>query len=129
MYISKIKLHNFRGFKGDHEFTFKDGINFLVGNNNCGKTSLFRAVDFIQSGKEANPYITKDLDTAEFVSVEMELAGKDLDSFIDSAEGLNKYRQCIIEDDGLKMLRIARSSEETEIIQNIPQCLPSYQDK
>ncbi len=118
MYISKIKLHNFRGFKGDHEFTFKDGINFLVGNNNCGKTSLFRAVDFIQSGKEANPYITKDLDTAEFVSVEMELAGKDLDSFIDSAEGLNKYRQYIIEDNGLKMLRITRSSEETEIIQN-----------
>lgn len=48
----------------------------------------------------------------------MELAGKDLDSFINSAEGLNKYRQYIIEDNGLKVLKIARSSEETEIIQS-----------
>lgn len=118
MYISKVKLHNFRGFKGDHEFTFKNGINFLVGNNNCGKTSLFRAVEFIQSGKEIDSYITKDLDIEEFVSVEMELAGGDLDDFINSADSLRKYKQYIIENDGLKVLRIARSSEETEIIQN-----------
>ncbi len=118
MYISKVKLHNFRGFKSDHEFTFKDGVNFLVGNNNCGKTSLFRAVEFIQSGKEINPYITKGLDAEEFVSVEMELAGEDLESFINSAEGLSKYKQYIIEDNGLKVLKIARSSEETEITQN-----------
>lgn len=118
MYISKVKLHNFRGFKGDHEFTFKNGINFLVGNNNCGKTSLFRAVEFIQSGKEIDSYITKDLDIEEFVSVEMELAGGDLDDFINSADSLRKYKQYIMENDGLKVLRIARSSEETEIIQN-----------
>lgn len=118
MYISKVKLHNFRGFKGDHEFTFKSGINFLVGNNNCGKTSLFRAVEFIQSGKEIDSYITKDLNIEEFVSVEMELAGGDLDDFINSADSLRKYKQYIIENDGLKVLRIARSSEETEIIQN-----------
>ncbi len=118
MYISKIKLHNFRGFRGDHEFTFKDGINFLVGNNNCGKTSLFRAVEFIQSGKEINPYITKSLNTKEFVSVEMELAGEDLENLINSAEGLSKYKQYIIETDGLKVLKIARSSEETDITQN-----------
>ena len=41
MYISKITLHNFKGFKGDHEFNFDKGINFLVGNNNCGKSTLF----------------------------------------------------------------------------------------
>jgi len=30
MYISKIKLHNFKGFKGDHEILFDKGVNFLL---------------------------------------------------------------------------------------------------
>jgi hypothetical protein len=35
MYISKITLHNFKGFKGDHELVFDVGINFFVGDSNC----------------------------------------------------------------------------------------------
>ena len=30
MHISKIKLHNFKGFKGDHEIIFDKGVNFLL---------------------------------------------------------------------------------------------------
>lgn len=51
MYISKIILNNFKSFAGRHELELSDGINFFVGNNNCGKTTIFRAIEFIQSGK------------------------------------------------------------------------------
>lgn len=51
MYISKIKLYNFKGFKGEHEILFDKGINFFVGDNNCGKSSVFEAIDFIVQKK------------------------------------------------------------------------------
>ena len=47
MYISTLKLLNFRSFKGEQEFHFTDGKNFVVGNNNVGKTTIFEAVDFL----------------------------------------------------------------------------------
>ena len=57
MHISKIKLHNFKGFKGDHEIVFERGVDFLVGDNNCGKTSVFEAIDFIRSKKERDEIV------------------------------------------------------------------------
>lgn len=59
MYISKIKLTNFKSFKGHHDIEFSKGVNFFVGNNNCGKTTIFKAVEFIQSGKNKLDFITK----------------------------------------------------------------------
>ena len=29
MYISKVELHNFKGFKGDHAINFDVGVNLL----------------------------------------------------------------------------------------------------
>lgn len=118
MYISKLKLHNFRGFKGNHVLNFNSGINFLVGDNNCGETSVFRAVEFVQSGKDVEQFITKGLDDKEYVSVELEITGTDLKTFIESTETLGKYKQYMLDDgDGNTTLRIMRSSEEVEIEQ------------
>ena len=41
MYISKIKLHNYRRFR-DIEIRFNEGKNILVGNNESGKSSIIR---------------------------------------------------------------------------------------
>ena len=57
MYISKLKLNNFKGFAGELEFNFSEGINFLVGNNNCGKTTIFRAIEFLQNGGNEEDFI------------------------------------------------------------------------
>ena len=62
MYISKITLNNFRCFKGNHVLEFNEGINFFVGDNNSGKTTIFKAIEFIQSGKNK---ITLDLSALE----------------------------------------------------------------
>lgn len=49
MYISKIKLHNFRRFK-DIEIPFNRGRNILVGDNESGKSSILQAIDLCARG-------------------------------------------------------------------------------
>lgn len=46
MYISYIKISNFRNF---HEFCmeFHDGLNVIVGANNAGKTGLLKAINLL----------------------------------------------------------------------------------
>lgn len=46
MYISKIKIKNFRNFK-EKEVELKEGINVLIGHNNSGKTNLLKALALI----------------------------------------------------------------------------------
>lgn len=117
MYISKIFLKNFRSFKGKHTIELTKGINFFVGNNNCGKTTIFRAIEFIQSGKNIEEYITKGIDN-EPVSVELEFSGNDIPDIINyESNGLKKYQEYIINDNGNFRIRILRSSEITSTTQ------------
>lgn len=118
MYISKIKLHNFKGFNSDHEVTFDKGVNFFVGDNNCGKSSVFEAIDFIRTKRDRDEVITKiKLEDGEnFVSVEIEFKGDDLESLLEN-EALKKYQPCIINTAGEKSLRVMRSSEDAKITQ------------
>ena len=43
--ITKLTIQNFKGFK-NYEITF-DRVNLLVGGNNCGKTTIFHALQTI----------------------------------------------------------------------------------
>ncbi|MFC2454121.1 MAG: ATP-dependent endonuclease [Candidatus Saccharibacteria bacterium] len=52
-----------------------------------------------------------------FVSVEIELCGDNLEKLVETA-ALKKYKPYLIEADGVKSLRIMRSSEESKITQN-----------
>ncbi len=118
MYISKIKLHNFKGFDGDHEIVFDTGVNFFVGDNNSGKSSVFEAIDFIRTKKDRDEIVTKTkIEEDDFVSVEIEFKGDDIESLI-KVEPLKKYKSYLIDTDGEKSLRVMRSSEETKITQS-----------
>lgn len=125
MYISKIILNNFKSFAGPHTLELSDGINFFIGNNNCGKTTIFRAIEFIQSGKSKEEYITKGKESEE-VSVEIEFTGTDIEKLVNSDNyGLKKYQDYLIKENHDKencsdetcSIRILRSSESTSIVQ------------
>jgi predicted ATP-dependent endonuclease of OLD family len=45
MKLTHIKVNNFRSFLGDHEFDVSEGVNYIVGPNNCGKSNLVSAVE------------------------------------------------------------------------------------
>lgn len=46
MFISKIQIENFRSFE-DIEVEFHEGINVIIGHNNCGKSNLLTAMALI----------------------------------------------------------------------------------
>lgn len=118
MYISKIIVNNFKSFIGEHELNLSEGINFFVGNNNCGKTTIFKAVEFIQTGKNKEDFITKGKEN-EDISVEIEFRGHDIKDIInDENLNLKKYQDYIIDNqDGTFSLKILRSSINTSITQ------------
>ncbi len=46
MYISKIRISNFRNFVST-EVCLNDGLNILIGPNNSGKTNLLKAISLV----------------------------------------------------------------------------------
>ncbi len=46
--MENIRLQNFRCYE-DQLFTFKRGVNLLIGDNASGKTSVLRACKYILS--------------------------------------------------------------------------------
>ena len=106
MYISKMRLENFRCFEGVKELTFNSGVNYFVGNNNCGKTTIFRAIEFLKSAKTKDGWITKGKED-EDVSVEITLEGENLADFLEQ-DDLKKFQPYLI--NGSKLI-IRKSSE------------------
>ena len=50
MYVKKLKLANFKSFKGENNiFEFSPHINYFVGNNNAGKSTVIEALEFMSS--------------------------------------------------------------------------------
>lgn len=48
--IEKIRIENFKCFKGIFELELKEGINILVGNNEAGKSTILEAIHMALSG-------------------------------------------------------------------------------
>lgn len=44
MYLSKIRIEDYKSFRDSGEIEFKPGINIIVGQNNSGKTALLEAL-------------------------------------------------------------------------------------
>ena len=96
MYIEKLVMENFRCFPGKTEIEFISGINFLVGNNNCGKTTIFKAIDFLLSGKTKDGWISKGKEDEE-VSVIITLKGTDIIDLVQS-DALKKYQSYVADE-------------------------------
>lgn len=45
MYLSKIRVKNYKSFEDSGEIEFKPGINIIVGQNNSGKTALLEVLE------------------------------------------------------------------------------------
>jgi len=112
MYISKISLTNFKSFSGKHELTLKSGINFFVGNNNAGKTTIFKAIEFIQNCKNKDEWITVGREE-ENVAVEIVFSGNDIALLVEQ-DSLSKYKDFVFEEKGIKTLKILRDSMSHE---------------
>lgn len=59
MYISKIRVENFRCFE-DVTVEFSDGLNVIIGENNSGKTTLFKALQLIFNRSQSRRFTVDD---------------------------------------------------------------------
>ena len=50
MAIQKIKIRNFKCFKGLFEIELNKGLNILVGNNETGKSTILEAIHIALTG-------------------------------------------------------------------------------
>ena len=53
MYIAKIRIQNFRCFQ-DIEIEFNEGLNVIIGENNSGKTTIMKAIQYIFNNSHIN---------------------------------------------------------------------------
>ncbi|WP_260445345.1 AAA family ATPase [Listeria seeligeri] len=86
---------------------FKSGINYFVGDNNCGKTTIFKAIEFIQSAKSKEDWISKGKES-EDVSVEIEFSGEDIQKLMET-EKLKKYSKYVNSESKLLIMRSSKS--------------------
>ena len=50
MAINKVKIRNFKCFKGLFELELNKGLNILVGNNETGKSTILEAIHIALTG-------------------------------------------------------------------------------
>lgn len=61
MAIKKVKISNFKCFKGLFEFELNKGLNILVGNNGTGKSTIIEAIHVALTGFYAGRNIRNEL--------------------------------------------------------------------
>lgn len=61
MHITKVKIRNFKCFRGDFELVLNKGMNVLVGDNDSGKSTILEAINLAISGVFHGKYLRHDL--------------------------------------------------------------------
>ena len=88
MYFKSLTITNFKSFEGEQKITFSKGINYIVGDNNCGKSTIVHALRYlIENVGEQSSLQNKS--TTEDLSVEAIFAGQDVINIVQS----EKYKK------------------------------------
>lgn len=61
MYISKIHIENFKGFKGSFKLSLNNDVNILVGDNEAGKSTIIEAIHLALTGLLNGRYLKNEL--------------------------------------------------------------------
>ncbi|MBF1660710.1 MAG: AAA family ATPase [Rothia mucilaginosa] len=108
MYISKLSIENIKGFYGKTEFKFQNGMNYIVGNNNSGKSTIFDAFNYLYDSKSVDGIYSKESSES---SVEICLRGADLEELM-KIGGFKKFQDHVYQVDDEYEIRFRRQSKE-----------------
>jgi recombinational DNA repair ATPase RecF len=118
MKISKIRIYQFRSIK-EAIIDCKD-FNVFVGQNNCGKTNFFEAIEWFYTGttKTVNPKeIAFGRDTENEIIVEIEFTGAQdgIAKMKNEANG-SKIKTVLQENDSIKVKRSSKDNKRKIVI-------------
>ena len=92
MFISKLKIHNFRNIQ-NKEFLFHKKINVFHGDNGVGKTSILESIHYLSSGKSFRKGTYKNLINFNSDELTVYLETQDIDRHNTFAVNKNKSNQ------------------------------------
>lgn len=130
MFIKKINIKNFKCFDDNFnelEFNIPDGnlgtgLNIFVGENNCGKSTIFEAISFLRDGTKKSLDDIKNKKSAvdDNMSVELMFSGDNIENIIDDFSQENKkdtFKKYIYKNENSEScLKLFRSSEKIKEI-------------
>lgn len=116
MHVKKLTVQNVKSFRGEHVFRLTSGLNYLVGDNNCGKSSIFEAFMYLAGGRvKEEDFFTRG--ASEPTRVEVVLAGDDIRDLV-ADEKFKKYHDYLhADEDGDEVLRVERNTADREVVQ------------
>jgi len=117
MYIQSLTIENVKSISKPTKFTFERGVNYLVGNNNAGKSSVFEALMFLVGGRY-DPAALFTKDTSEATHVVAVLAGENLKSILETPKFTKFLPYLIEEGNSSYILKVKRSNKHETVVQN-----------
>ncbi|MFT4234214.1 MAG: AAA family ATPase [Microbacterium sp.] len=118
MYIRSVTVENVKSFRKKHRFDLKSGVNFFVGDNNSGKSTVLEALLFMFEGPSATKW-TPDKFYCSY-STEPTRVEVDIADGVDDLVAQEKFkvlRDFVFDDAGQRVLRLERSSESRTVEQ------------
>ena len=116
MYFKSLTITNFKSFEGKQKIPFSKGINYIVGNNNCGKSTIVDALRYLAEGTRDTSAL-QNKSTSEDFSVEAIIAGEDLSQIVEDRKYSKLKDYLLLNEDG-HYFKVRRSPKEEEIEQN-----------
>ena len=116
MYFKSLTITNFKSFEGEQKINFSKGINYIVGDNNCGKSTIIDALRYLADGARDTSALQNKAASEDF-SVEVVIAGSDLIQIV-ADKKYSKYKDYLLTDGDEPYFRVRRSPKEEEIEQN-----------
>jgi putative ATP-dependent endonuclease of OLD family len=119
MFVKKLIVENVKSFRSERQFNFTDGLNFLVGDNNGGKSTVFEAMLFLFDGPSTSKWTPDTFYSTGAggpTRVTADLAGE-----VRQLVAMDKFAKLapyVFKDaDGADVLRVERNSEMRDVAQ------------
>ena len=116
MYFKSLTITNFKSFEGEQPIIFSKGINYIVGNNNCGKSTIIDALRYLAEGTRDTSAL-QNKSTSEDFSVEAIIAGEELSQIVEDRKYSKLKDYLLLNEDG-HYFKVRHSPKEEEIEQN-----------
>lgn len=118
MHIRSVTVENVKSFRGKHHFELRPGVNYFVGDNNSGKSTVLEALLFMFEGPSASKWTPEKFycsDASGPTRVEVDVAD-DVDELVQQ-EKFKVLKDFVFDDEGQRVLRLERSSETRSVVQ------------